>query len=144
MLDEARLWLEDFRQHFMAFRWRDEFSEWSEWQETEVNVELPRFDELVTDNIQRYILPYAAHHDSLQFRFRYVDNYYFWIIDNVAILQTQANNIALDTGFFAIHPFAKIPADQVDEYFALAAVQNIGVEEQHNVQIHHTVKKRRL
>ena len=38
-------------------------------------------------------------------------------------------------------PFAKIPADQVDEYFALAAVQNIGVEEQHNVQIHHTVKK---
>lgn len=127
--------------HFVAFRWRDEFSEWSDWEEIQVNVEYPGFGQLVTDDIQRHFLPQAAHHDSLQIRFRYVDYFYFWIIDDVELVETEANNIELDKEFFAIPPFAQIPANQVDEYFALTDINNIGVNDQHDVQLHHSVRK---
>ncbi|MEM1328071.1 MAG: T9SS type A sorting domain-containing protein [Bacteroidota bacterium] len=56
-------------------------------------------------------------------------NYYYWVIDDVRIVEREANNLAL-TDFFAIPPNAITPQSQVEPFGFLADIQNLGALDQ--------------
>ncbi|MBK9104890.1 MAG: T9SS type A sorting domain-containing protein [Saprospiraceae bacterium] len=122
-------WTQAIRQfqssYFFAYRMRDDDSEWSDWIEQEINTEYVINGYFLNLEIQRFPLPGAVGHDSLQLRFTYNDNYYLWAIDDVMIIAQECNN-SMISNFYAIPPFAQIPANQVYPFPALANVYNTG------------------
>jgi len=88
----------------------------------------------------RLRLPGVESASTLQFRFRFMGNYYWWIIDDVKLVETEANNLIAQENFFAIPPWATIPSDQVYPYFAENDILNNGAAPQSNVTLNHTIK----
>lgn len=87
----------------------------------------------------RVLLPGAENAPNLRIRFRFVGGAYWWIIDDVRIIETEANNVRVQSNFYAIAPWAIVPADQVYPFGALADVANAGASPQTNVVLNHTV-----
>jgi hypothetical protein len=136
-------WTQGIRQfqseYFISYRTKDGDEEWSEWVDFAVNTEFAVNGNFESGNTQRHFLPGAAGHDFVQIRFVYNANYYMWVIDDVAIVETEANNLRTMENFFAIAPWATIPADQVRPYFAENDIYNAGAAAQTNVVLNHKV-----
>jgi hypothetical protein len=114
------------------------------WIENEINTEKNYFsnDPLTGTGYynEEYLvrLPGAENVPDLRIRFRFQGGKYWWIIDDVRIIETECNNDRLE--FSAIAPFAQIPNDQVYPFAALSDIQNIGVCGQTHVGLNHTVQ----
>ena len=123
-------WIQSLRQYqsdfFISYRFRNESDTWTNWIEREVNREFEINSALFEDNLQHYFLPGASGHDSIQIRFLYNDNYYFWAIDDVKLVETKCNDGAIVPGKSAFVPFANIPADQVYPFVAGINIFNAG------------------
>jgi hypothetical protein len=136
-------WTQGLRQYlstyFVSYRTKDGDEEWSEWVDFQVNTEFVLNSDFFTNDVQRLFLSGAAGHDFVQIRFVYNANYYMWIIDDVALFETECTNTRVQTNFFAIPPFAQIPDNQLSPFFALADIYNAGACEQDNVTLRHTV-----
>jgi hypothetical protein len=65
-------------------------------------------------------------------------NYYFWLIDDVRIVEREANNLAL-TDFFAIPPNAITPQSQIEPFGFLADIQNLGARNQASATLNVTI-----
>ena len=122
-------WTQAIRQfqstHLFAYRFRDVGSEWVDWIEQEINTEYVINGDFLNHEIQRFPMPGSVGHDSLQLRFTYNDNYYMWAIDDIKIIAQECNN-SMISNFYAIPPFAQIPANQVYPFPALANAYNNG------------------
>ena len=136
-------WTQAIRQfqstYTFSYRTRDVGSDWSDWTDVGINGEFPTNGNAESNNVQRFFMPGAAGHDSLQVRFIYDDNYYMWGIDDVKIVETECNNTRVQSNFYAIAPWATIPSDQVRKFGALADIYNAGACAQTNVVLNHTV-----
>ena len=136
-------WTQALRQYqstyFISFRTKDGVADWSDWTDIQVNTEFEINSAFYDDNVQRFFMPNAAGHDSLQLQFVYNDNYYLWAIDDVKIVETECNNTRVQTNFYAIAPFAQIPKNQVYPFAALADVFNAGACPQTHVVMNHKV-----
>ncbi|MBK9981504.1 MAG: T9SS type A sorting domain-containing protein [Saprospiraceae bacterium] len=136
-------WTQAIRQYqstyFISWRTRDVGVDWGNWTDQEVNTEFPINSNFFADNVQRFFMPGAAGHDSLQIRFVYNDNYYLWAIDDVKIVETECSNSRVQSNFYAIAPFASIPANQVYPFAALSDIFNAGACPQTNVVLNHKV-----
>ena len=80
-------------------------------------------------------LPGAAGADLLRIKFTAFANYYYWMIDDVKIVEREANNIRVNENFFAAAPNVKVPKSQVDAINFLADIQNIGANTQENTTL---------
>jgi hypothetical protein len=78
--------------------------------------------------------------DSIQFKLTYLAHYYFWIVDDFKIVETECTNTRVQSNFYAIAPFAQIPSDQVYPFGALSDIFNAGACPQSNVVLNHTVQ----
>ena len=103
-------------------------------------------DELVINagGIDRYKKVFLKDADltSTDFRvkFRYEGNYYYWIIDDVQLIETEANNLQVaPNGFYAIAPNAVTPISQVEPFSHLADINNAGSVEQTNINLNVTI-----
>ncbi|MEO6132259.1 MAG: hypothetical protein ABIQ02_10455, partial [Saprospiraceae bacterium] len=136
-------WIQAIRQYrstyFISYRSRDVGFDWGNWTDIEVNTEFPINSGFFPDNVQRFFMPGAAGHDSLQVRFVYNDEYYLWGIDDVKIVETECSNSRVQSNFYAIAPFAYIPSDQVYPFGALADIFNAGACDQTHVVLNHKV-----
>jgi hypothetical protein len=136
-------WTQALRQfqstYMFSYRTKDVGGDWADWTNVTINTEFATNGNFETNDVQRFFMPGAAGHDSLQVRFVYNDNYYMWAIDDVKIVETECNNLRVQTNFYAIAPWATIPADQVREFAALADIYNAGACPQTNVVLNHTV-----
>ena len=136
-------WVQAIRQFqstfFVSFRTMDEGSDWTEWVDFQVNTEFEVNGNFDNANEQRIFLSGAAGHDKLQIRFVYNANYYMWGVDDVRLVETEANNMRVQSNFYAIAPWASIPENQVYAFGALADVRNAGAADQTNVVLNHTV-----
>lgn len=110
------------------------------WFDKEIN------DELVTNagGVNRYKKVFLKNADlsSTDFRvkFRYEANYYYWIIDDVQIIETEANNLQVaPNGFYAIAPNAVTPISQVEPFSHLADIKNAGSITQTNTNLNVTI-----
>nr|MDQ3017413.1 hypothetical protein [Bacteroidota bacterium] len=136
-------WTQAIRQYqstyFISFRTRDVGNDWGNWSDIQVNTEFVINSDFFDDDVQRFFMPGAAGHDSLQIRFVYNDEYYLWAIDDVKLVETECNNTRVQENFYAIAPWATIPAKQVREHAALADVYNAGACEQTDVALNYKV-----
>src|SRR4030095_11238383 len=70
-------WTQAIRQYlseyFISFRTKDDKDPWTDWTDIQVNTEFPLNSGFFTDDIQRFFMPNASGHDSLQIRFVYND-----------------------------------------------------------------------
>lgn len=84
-------------------------------------------------------LPGAAGSSQLRVKFTMLGNYYYWVIDDVKIVEREANNLRVNENFFATAPNVKVPRSQVDAIHFLADIQNIGAVTQENTSLNMTV-----
>ncbi|MEP6795628.1 MAG: T9SS type A sorting domain-containing protein, partial [Saprospiraceae bacterium] len=112
---------------------------WSDWVDFPLNL-----DDVAnanpTFNSIRQVLPHATDKDSVQIKVTYLAHYYFWMIDDFKIIETECTNTRVQSNFFAIAPFAKIPRDQVYPFAALSDIYNAGSCTQTNVSLNLTVR----
>ncbi len=136
-------WTQALRQYqstyFISFRTKDGADDWTDWTDIQVNTEFVINSAFFPADIQRFFMAGAAGHDLLQIRFVYNANYYLWGIDDVKIVETEANNIRVQENFYSLAPWGTIPNDQIYPFGALADVRNIGAAPQTNVVLNHTV-----
>lgn len=115
------------------------------WTENEINADytylstVPSTGDGYYNEQFRVRLPGAQTSDSLQIRFRFQGTYYWWVIDDVYIVETEANNLVSQKNFYAIQPWATLPSNQVYPYFAENDVLNIGAAPQTNVMVNYKV-----
>ncbi len=107
------------------------------WNDITVNGEYVTNDP-ATNELRRVFLPGAVGNE-IQVKFRYEANYYYWIVDDVQIVETEANNLQVDP-FYAIPNNAIVPASQVEPVYFLADVRNIGSQDQLDVNLNMTVR----
>ena len=100
----------------------------------QINDELD-FNQNTTEFKINVPLPGAAGADSLRIRFTYFGNYYYWVIDDVKIVEREANNTRVNENFFATAPNVMRPKSQVEPIHFLADIQNIGAATQENVTL---------
>ncbi len=114
-------------------------ADWGNWVDFPLNL-----DDVVnadpTFNSVRQVLPHATDKDSVQIKITYLAHYYFWMIDDFKIIETECTNTRVQSNFYAIAPFAKIPVDQVYPFAALSDIYNAGSCTQTNVSLNLTVK----
>ena len=99
-----------------------------------INEELD-FNENTTEFRVSVPLPGAAGSDQLRIKFTYFANYYYWAIDDVKIVEREANNIRVNENFFATAPNVLRPRSQVEPINFLADIQNVGAATQDNVTL---------
>lgn len=126
-------------EYFISYRTKDGDEDWSDWVDFQINQEHVLNGNFFSGDVQRHFLPGAAGHDFVQVRFVYNANYYMWAVDDVAIVETEANNLRAMENFFAIAPWADIPENQVRPYFGENDIYNAGAAAQTNVVLNHMV-----
>lgn len=87
------------------------------------------------------VTEYAANNPAFQFRFIWNDGYYyFWMIDDVELIEKPANDLKLGNFFYAPASFAQ-PVSQIatDTMAFEALVSNIGNTDQTNVVLRATI-----
>ncbi len=125
--------------YFISYRVKDGDNDWGDWVDIQVNTEFATNGNFDNSNVQRIFMPGAAGHDFIQIRFVYNANYYMWAIDDVKIVETEANNLRCQTNFFAIPPWATIPSNQVYGWWGENDIYNAGAAAQTNVVLNHTI-----
>jgi len=80
-------------------------------------------------------LPGAEGASQLKVKFTFFGNYYYWLIDDVKIVERAANNLRVNENFFAVAPNVRVPKSQVDPINFLADIQNLGAATQENTTL---------
>jgi hypothetical protein len=109
------------------------------WIDVTVNEEI----EVNSPHIQefkRVFLP-QADFTATEFRikFRYEGNYYYWMLDDIQLVETEANNLVVMDNFYAIAPNAMWPASQLEPFSFLADINNVGAAQQPNTTLNMTI-----
>ena len=105
---------------------------------TAINTNLERFD-ITGRNFTRVPLAGSGEADSVVVRFLIAGNYYLWGIDDVQIVGQEANNLRVNSDFYAIPPNAIYPLSQVEPISFLADIENIGALRQPNTTLNVTI-----
>lgn len=107
------------------------------WDSTLVNedVQGPEDNSPATANVESIPLPGSIDASSVMVRFRMVGDYYYWIIDDVKIVEQEANNLQVNSDFYAIPPNRAVPVSQVEPFGFLADIENVGSAAQENVNL---------
>ncbi len=101
------------------------------WDSTFINQDVPLNSAHITEMV-RVPLPGAAGASDLRIKFRYEGNYYYWMIDDVYIVEQEANNMQVND-FYAIPQNAQFPQGELDPIYFLADIENVGAADQTNV-----------
>lgn len=116
------------------------------WTEIEINADKTALTTGSTDPNDGYYneefrvrLPGAQNVSDLRIRFRFKGGAYWWVIDDVRIIETECNNTRISSQWHTGSPWAIVPADQVYPFPVLADVENIGACPQTNVVLTATV-----
>ena len=72
---------------------------------------------------------------DVRVRFTYAGDFYYWIIDDVKLIQREDNNMRANSNFYAIAPTTTMPINQLDDMGFLIDISNIGCDDQTNVNV---------
>lgn len=95
------------------------------WDTTEINTEIEQAGPIVIET-QRVSLCDAAGQDELLIRFRHTAGYYFWVIDDVYVVQVANIDVQANNNFVASAPNFRTPETQLDQHPFLVDVENFG------------------
>lgn len=90
----------------------------------------------VLDSEQLVYLPGAGGTDEFQFRFTFDGNYYFWMIDDVALIEAPRNDVKIESFFYTPAAYAQ-PLRHIDkDTFGFSVkIRNQGTVAQTNVAL---------
>ncbi len=72
---------------------------------------------------------------NLRFKFEYVGNYYYWIIDDVAVTNESYVDMQVNTNWYSAPPTWRVPASQVSEMPFIVDIFNNGNVDAQNVNV---------
>lgn len=81
----------------------------------------------------------AVGQPDVRVKFRYEADFYYWIIDDVQIVEQEANNMQVNGNFFTTPVNAITPLGQVEPIPFLADIENVGASDQDNVVLNLTI-----
>ncbi|MEM6967175.1 MAG: T9SS type A sorting domain-containing protein [Bacteroidota bacterium] len=111
----------------------------SNWIDITVNEELETNSPHINE-FRRVFLPDAdLNATEFQIKFRYEANYYYWIIDDVQIVETERNNMQAN-GFYALAPNRFTAKSQTDTVRFLIDVENVGSSDATGVEVDMTIR----
>lgn len=104
------------------------------WQEFLINIESPAANNHVNNRLLVDITSAAAGYLEVQFRFKWSNAFYFWIIDDVYLVNMPDHDLAISHPFYAPSSYA-IPISQTcqDSLIFKAALSNHGTKTQRDV-----------
>ena len=77
----------------------------------------------------------VAGEDSLRIKFTYAGDFYYWVLDDIAIVRRVDNDMQANENFFAIPNNYSTPLSQIEPIFFLSDIQNVGGTEQEEVTL---------
>lgn len=94
-----------------------------------------------TDNPTPIKIPLvgAVGQSDVRVKFRYEANYYYWMIDDVQIVEQEANNLRVNENFYTTPINAITPIGQIEPIPFLADIENVGAADQSNVVLNMTI-----
>lgn len=110
------------------------------WTEIEINLDLVT-NANPTNSLVRVALPGVVGSSQVKVKFRYAANYYYWVIDDVRLVEQEANNLQVNDNFYAIAQNAATPLSMVEPIHFLADISNLGASTQTNVNLNMTILK---
>lgn len=89
----------------------------------------------------------AAGSATVYIQWQWTGNYeYYWLLDDIEVYDSDpssifflANDLQVNDNFYAISPNAITPASQVEQFGFLSDVENVGVQDQTNVNLNVTI-----
>lgn len=110
------------------------------WIDREINEELIVNSAIINDYKQVFLKDADLNATNFRIKFRYVANFYYWIIDDVRLIETPANDLqTAPNNWYAVAPNAVTPVSQVEPFSHLADIYNGGAVEQTNVNLNVTI-----
>lgn len=105
------------------------------WPDTfQINDDAPVNSPNIDETVRVPLIGYEGT-QSIRFKFRYVGNYYYWIIDDVALTNESFVDMQLNDNFYSVYPSWRVPASQVSEMPFLVDMFNNGNVDAENVEI---------
>lgn len=87
---------------------------------------------LVGTEIKRYLISEFPGEANCRIKFTFDDHRYFFLLDDVQLIEPERNNLAVMENFYAVPPNAVTPSSQIEPFSFLADVANLGAVEQPN------------
>lgn len=81
----------------------------------------------------------AIGNSAVRVKFTYDMDFYYWIVDNIQIVETEANNMRANQNWYAVAHNALTPKSQLSPIGFMIDVENIGALDQPNVNLNMTV-----
>lgn len=85
--------------------------------------------------IKRFDMPNASGSSQVQLKFTADMDFYYWILDDVQLVEKEGNNLTLANDFIAVAPTYAMPQSSIDTIRFLADVANIGASDATNVML---------
>ena len=106
---------------------------------TEINFQIAANDPArqTTDKVK--LGDAAIGNSTVRVRFTYDMDFYYWIVDNVQIVETEANNMQANQNWYAVAHNALTPRSQVSPIGFMIDVENIGAQEQTGVNLNMSI-----
>ncbi|MCB9276938.1 MAG: hypothetical protein H6564_23095 [Lewinellaceae bacterium] len=96
---------------------------------------------LPTSNTAYYALPGAEGHPDVRIKFTWAADLYFWVLDDIAIVERPAPDMKANRNFFAVMPNAMTPLSQLEGEPLLADVVNNGGDTVQGVRLEAFVQR---
>jgi len=84
-------------------------------------------------NVKRFDMPNASGSSQVQLKFTADMDFYYWILDDVQLIEKPGNDLTLANGFVARATGYSMPQTSIDSIRFLADVANLGTNDQTNV-----------
>ncbi|MBR9922669.1 MAG: T9SS type A sorting domain-containing protein [Bacteroidetes bacterium] len=92
-------------------------------------------------DIQTIPIPDIEGEANVRFKFTFASDFYHWVLDDIKVIEREANNMRTNENFFAIAPNLLTPASQVEEFGFLCDIENIGGQDQTGVVLSITINE---
>lgn len=92
-------------------------------------------DNTLVSNIQNISICGASKNSNVRLKFIFDGDLYFWVIDDVVVIEKDDNDLRIVDDFYAIAPNLNTPASQVENIGFLADIENFGENTQTNVEL---------
>ncbi|HMQ49665.1 MAG TPA: T9SS type A sorting domain-containing protein [Saprospiraceae bacterium] len=118
---------------------------WSDW--IDVNpflspVTAPTVETFFPLSNSIYIsIPDNVNSSQFRIKFKWESNLYFWVLDDVAIIERSGVDMKVNRNFYATLPNAITPISQLEDTHFLADLSNIGALNAEGVELQISVKK---
>ncbi len=99
--------------------------------------EVPPFN-----NTAYFPLPEVDGATDFRLKFTWAGDFYFWVLDDIAIVERPAYDMRANRNFFAVTPNAITPVSQLQDETLLCDVVNIGSQPAEEVKLEAVVRKK--